>query len=400
MSTRCTKITLMYAGGMVDIRSNYVYYVDRSANKVSRVTNTLEFRHTTTEAEFDIIISPTPLEITVAEFEESSKGKKSVNRLRVTGTEHVDKPLTAKEKAIRKATVDRVLKRASSVFNVEEEFLSSQYKDKINDIMDRIGSEVFYREFSNLVNENRVKNFSNIIAFLNNSESLDSKAIKIANNFAKNNNKSEIIAKMKIVPGEPVTYNLEVDWSKQDSISDHAYVRWLERVEGVLNNDLFNKALVASLVSPFVKTGSTSRAAELYDDFFDKCSALGLDRGKGAEIRSSITEHLSNPSLKFSSRRSTTSSSIIDRFNALVEVGEKIYEFTLFPYEIRTLPGGKQSVKVKVLSVLDRNYSKTTGDVLKTEKIILPDGEIPDLIAKNVTHYTKNAEKFVAQVLR
>jgi hypothetical protein len=393
MSKRCTNITVMYAGGMADLISSYVYYLNND-KIVTRLTNTLELNYLVDKNNIEVIISSEPLELNEETFNKTAKNKKYIPLPKITGGDHSDRPITIKEKEIRAQILERVVKRSKEFFKLSEVDIPYHLIERTSDLMDKVGSEVFYREFSEIINNGRAKNFSNIIAYISELPSLEEEAIKLANLYSKSNSTTKIIRNIGVRPGELVKFKMEVDWAINDSIADHAYVRWLERLEGRIDAELVDKAII------YTMSRGRGNSNNIFKESFDtKCESLGINRGLGLEIREKITELLSDPGVVFSQRKSNTDSSTVDRFNAQIQMGEKLVEFTLFPYKIIDQKSGTPRLMVKILSVLDRNHGITNEDAFKVKEVEVYGTKI-SLERDKSKDWNKAAESSIAERLR
>lgn len=393
MSNRCTNITLMYAGGMADLISNCVYFIDKE-QAVTRLTNTLQLKHLGNLEGLNVIVSSSTLELTVEEFNNTNNNKKYVSIQKVFGADHSDKPITTKEKEIREMVTSKLYARAKTYFKYEDSYFTPELMSKTERLMDQVGAENFYRSFAELTNNNKAKSYSNILAYVEAMPTLSEKANSLANQYNKQNNKTAILAELNVTAHQPLGYKIQIDYALNDAIADHAYARWLERIDGVVDRDLVEKAILSAM-----SAGRSNNIKSYKEDFEEKCSRLGIDQNRGKNIRQKISELLSNSELKFSARSANTESSTVDRFNASLTVGNQLLEFTLFPYQIKKRENQEPVLMVKVLSVLDRNHNATLEDTF-TVGSVTASGSTINFTKTDARSWNRAAEKSLADLLK
>jgi len=354
---RCTRSTLMYRGGQINLATHVVWV--STPHGAVRINDALKLSRF--DGEVTILIAPLTDESALAQpsavnFTNPPTGwlSRRTSYQRATGSGHMDLPLTPTERAERINQVQKSANRlASSARDPKRRAeLAAGFAYKLTDLFTTHGTDRINDALSDLAST--CDSPQAVMRALRELPSLADLAGAPASVVgpAHPPRATAALVALQPVPGNHPAPNITVEFSDPRSIHPHALARWLERVEGRIDPELIDAT--RSLL-----TSRSSRAAAQAAS--EKLDIMLAERGLNAtflkDVRLKIVEALSDgprrtePRPVFSQRRVHDYGGENDR--ALLSVSHigTTLEFTVRARSTNRSPAGKITVALEVISM-------------------------------------------------
>lgn len=352
MSTRCTKSTLMYKGGQVDLATHAVWA--RTPQGTQRIKDAHSLRRFDGEVEIMIMPIVPGTEVrqpTDAEFSTLPDGwlRRRTSVRRAIGSGHLDKPLTDAEKSERSELVQRTAKKmTASVANPASRARAiAELQSELSDLFLTHGTD---RVTEQIRAAGPGSNPASVLRAITAMPSLADEAGAPAAAFGVSHppRPTAALAALQASAGKSPAIPVVVDAAAPRAVHPHAAARWMQRVDGTIDAGVIeaSRDVLRSRTSPAEKSAATERLAALL-------SEKGMDASYLSHTRRAIAAALTTAagaSPVFSDRRVHDYGGENDRALLRVTVAGQMLEFMVRADSIRRGQAGG-SVTLEVISV-------------------------------------------------
>jgi hypothetical protein len=352
MSTRCTKSTLMYKGGQVDLATHAVWA--RTPQGPHRIKDAHALRRFDGDVEILVVPlvagtdAPQP---TDAEFSAVPDGwmRRRTSVRRAIGSGHLDKPLTDAEKSERSELVHRTAKKmTAAVTNPTSRARAiAELQSELSDLFlthgtDRVTEQIRAAEPG--------ANPVSVLRAIRSMPSLadDAGAPAAAFGVSHPPRPTAALAALQPAAGKTPALPVVVDASAPRSVHPHAAARWMQRIDGTIDAGLIDAArdVLRSRTSRTERQAATERLTTLLAE-------KGMGASYLAHTRRAIATALTTAAGAapvFSDRRVHDYGGENDRALLRVTVAGQLLEFMVRADSVRRNQAGG-SVALEVISV-------------------------------------------------
>lgn len=363
MTTRCTRATLMYKGGQIDLATHAVWA--RTPQGPQRIKDALALRRF--DGDVEILVTARQPGIEPARpddsmFSEVPDGwiRRRTSYRRATGSGHLDKPLTDAERLERNELIQRTAKKltASMTNGAARARVIADVQSELADLYLTHGTDRITEHLRSL---DSTPNPSAVLRALRELPSLADEAGAPAAAFGVTHpsRPSPALVALQPSPGRSPARPVVIEASSAASVHPHAAARWMERVDGTVDAALVD---AARDILRHRSSRAAAHAAAL--QLSTLLTERGLDAGYLAETRRRIAAALSTTagaSPVFSDRRVHDYGGSNDRALLRADVGGEMFEFLVRARAVRPAVAGG-AVVLEVISMWPVASALTTLD--------------------------------------
>lgn len=359
----------MFRGGQIDLRTHDVWL--KVNGRVVQLRDALELRRLPA-GDQTIVVTPSgstpPVATAFTSDGELQPGylRKVTSAARALGSGHLDTPLGDLEVQQRRKFVDRQINRlaaSSGVSNDQRMALTNKFRSTVSDLALTRGTDAVNAAVEAMISSTSVGSVQAAVRKLSELPTLaDLAGAQPSFGMARPVGVGEAtpaLAALAVQAGQPPALPLKVNLAAMTSVSGHAIARWLERVDGVIDDEIVEQTRRSF---PQLMGRDTSPL----DVLVKTCKDRGLDANRLDAVRSILATLVSGtgenapivtsrPVAKFGAEN--------DRFHVDVVYAGRSLELTLRADKVVTLPNGQKHVQVQVTTVLDRAHTMTARDM-------------------------------------
>lgn len=306
MTERCTRGSIMCKGGMIDLheRSAWVLIGSSGHKQARRVTDATLLQHLGSD---DITIIDAPMGITVEETYFNADILPEGVRRRVTsaarsmGTDHLDRPLGKEETIARSKIITKTLNRITQTSgggDSRRKEMIERYGRELDFLMTTRGADDICSAVNSILFENPKITPAAVMRSLSTLPTMSDRLGVVSKTASFTSSGRDIaparptraLAALGFTSGAVPAALITADLSDPRSISSHAALRFLERIEGVITPEVV-EASRNVLRATHTRVGVEEARRRLTE----VTAAVGLDIDRLNRARSVIASLVSDP---------------------------------------------------------------------------------------------------------
>ena len=349
MSNRCTKSTLAFKGGQVDLEKYSVWgFID---GKITKINDCLQLKNTVDDIEVDIL----PHEIKTIEqyknYPNDKKVKRVTNRKRALGSNHLDTPLGEEEINERKMLIE-----SWSEAIVNKTVTNHSSRGMVKENLIKVLTERFLHCGTDLTLKHLKENThkaTSLPALIRSIEMIPTLAERAGAPSPKGvrsrlDRISQHLQALGPVDGEKPKVTLKIDINDPRSVHPHALARYMERVDDRVDEDiiLLTKGLIRS-------RNSREESAKARSALVHALGARGIDNKYINEVVHKISLSLADPHNKptFSTSRPHIVGNQHDRAVLIQNIEGVDYEILVRASDSKKLSTDSTVVTLEVITL-------------------------------------------------